>query len=254
MNANDLWFTTRGAGLSALLSLSVATACGALGSLATMLPGTRVVVQYLHRTAAALGIGLIVVHVSSIVLDSKSHIGLAGALVPFAAHYRPNAVALGSVTAYLLLTVAALGLARGRLAAAPAGARLSRLAHSLGYLLWATAVLHALLAGTDRGQGWVVLLVIGCVLLVLAAGSVRLFALEERAAGAMPAVRSSGGATGPIDNVSSPIATRQIDSATRQIDSATRPIGSATRPIGGATRPIGSANRPPTGQPRNVLR
>lgn len=181
MNANDLWFTARGAGLSALLTLSVATACGALGSLAGLAPSSRVVVQYLHRTAAALGIGLIVVHVSTIVLDSKSQIGVAGALVPFASHYRPNAVALGSGTAYLLLIVAALGLARGRLAAAPAAARAWRTAHSLGYLLWATAVVHALLAGTDRGQGWVVLLVVGCVLLVLAAGGVRLLALEEPA-------------------------------------------------------------------------
>ena len=40
MTANDLWFTARGAGLSALLTLSVATACGALGSLPTSAPGT----------------------------------------------------------------------------------------------------------------------------------------------------------------------------------------------------------------------
>lgn len=197
MTANDLWFTARGAGLSALLTLSVATACGALGSLPTSAPGTRVVVQYLHRTAAALGIGLIVVHVSTIVLDNKSHIGAAGALVPFAAHYRPNAVALGSCTAYLLLVVAALGLARGRLAASPAGTRLWRLAHSLGYLLWAMAVLHGMLAGTDRGQGWVVLLITGCVLLVLAAGSVRLLTLEEQATGPRLAERPIGSASRP---------------------------------------------------------
>jgi methionine sulfoxide reductase heme-binding subunit len=214
VNANDLWFTARGAGLSALLSLSIATACGAFGSLPGAAPAARVMVQYLHRTAAALGIGLIVVHVASIVLDSKSHIGFAGALVPFAAHYRPNAVALGSCTAYLLLLVAALGLARGRLAAAPAAARRWRAAHSLGYLLWATAVLHGLLAGTDRGQGWVVLLVVGCVLLVLAAGIVRLLSLDD----------TVDGAAG--------------DSSTPRL----------------AERPIGTAGRPAGRQPRNVLR
>jgi len=118
--------------------------------------------------------------------------------------------------------VAALGLARGRLAAAPAGARLWRLAHSLGYLLWATAVLHALLAGTDRGQGWVVLLVTGCVLLVLAAGSVRLLTLEDLA-GEATAPRLTG-----------------------------RPIGTVHRPAGGANRPAGGNRQ--SGQPRNVLR
>ena len=222
MNANDLWFTARGAGLSALLTLSVATACGALGSLPTAATATRVVVQYLHRTAAALGIGLIAVHVSTIVLDSKSHIGLAGALVPFASHYRPNAVALGSCTAYLLLAVAALGLARGRLAADPTGARVWRAAHSLGYLLWAAAVLHGLLAGTDRGQGWVLVLVTGCVLLVLAAGAVRLIALDDQA---------------------------RVDAAPRSSD---RPIGTAHRPIGSINRPAGTSSR--GRQQRNVLR
>jgi DMSO/TMAO reductase YedYZ heme-binding membrane subunit len=179
VTANDLWFTARGAGLSALVTLSVATACGALGSLATTAPATRVVVQYLHRTAAALGIGLIVLHVSTIVLDSKSHTTVTGVLVPFTAGYRPYAVTLGTCTAYLLLAVAALGLARGRLAASPAGARTWRALHALGYLLWAGAVLHGLLAGTDRGQGWVVGLTICCVLLVLGAGAVRLLAFEE---------------------------------------------------------------------------
>ena len=181
MTANDLWFTARGAGLSALLTLSVATACGALGSLPSVTPASRVVVQYLHRTAAVLGIGLILVHVFTIVADHKSRIGVAGALVPFASQYRPNAIALGSITAYLLLAVAALGLARGRFATSPAGVRVWRALHALGYPLWALAVLHGLLAGTDRGQGWVVLLVIGCVLAVFAAGTARLLGLAEPA-------------------------------------------------------------------------
>jgi predicted ferric reductase len=222
VTANDLWFTARGAGLSALLALSIATACGALGSLPTAAATTRVVVQYLHRTAAVLGIGLIVVHVSTIVLDSKAHIGVAGALVPFAASYRPTAVALGSTTAYLLLLVAALGLARGRLAAAPAGARAWRAAHSLGYLLWAAAVLHGLLAGTDRGQGWVVLLVIGCVLLVLAAGTVRLLGLDDASSAARPPNASSAG----------------------------RPTNASPS----TDRTIGTVRRPVSRQPRNVLR
>lgn len=174
MTANSLWFTARGAGLSAMIVLSLAVALGALGSLRGSSPGTRVVVQYLHRTAAVLGLGLIFVHVSTLVLDSKAHIGLAGAVIPFAAHYRPNSVALGSLAMYAFLLVAAIGAARGRMAASPRGAASWRVLHVLAYPAWAIAVLHGLLAGTDRGQRWVVLLTMGCVAGVLIAATIRL--------------------------------------------------------------------------------
>ena len=85
MNANALWFTARGAGLAAMLVLTVATTLGALGSIRIESTSTRVITQYVHRTAAVLGLGLIFVHVSTLILDPKAHIGVVGALVPFAA-------------------------------------------------------------------------------------------------------------------------------------------------------------------------
>ena len=174
MTANSLWFTARGAGLSAMLVLSLAAALGAAGSVRTRSVPTRVVIQYLHRTAAGLGLGLIVVHVTTLVLDNKAHIGLAGALIPFAAHYRPNAVALGSVAMYAFLLVAALGAARGRIAASQLGAATWRALHAISYPAWAVAVVHGVLAGTDRGQHWVQVLTIGCVLAVAMATAYRL--------------------------------------------------------------------------------
>lgn len=179
MSANALWFTARGAGLSALLVLSLAVVLGAMGSMRTRSASTRVVVQYTHRTAAALGLGLIAVHVSTLILDQKAHIGLAGALIPFAAHYRPDAVALGSIAMYAFLLVAALGAARGRLASSPLGAATWRVLHGLSYPAWLAAVLHGLLAGTDRAQHWVEVLVVSCVLAVVAAVMVRLTVLDQ---------------------------------------------------------------------------
>jgi methionine sulfoxide reductase heme-binding subunit len=179
VSANALWFTARGAGLSALLVLSLAVVLGALGSMRTRSASTRVVIQYLHRTAAALGLGLIAVHVSTLVLDQKAHIGLAGALVPFAAHYRPNAVALGSIAMYVFLLVAALGAARGRLASSRFGATTWRVLHALAYPAWLAAVVHGLLAGTDRAQHWVVTLAVCCILAVVAAVMTRLTVLDQ---------------------------------------------------------------------------
>ena len=179
MTTNDLWFTARGAGLAAMLILTIATAVGALGSMRLRSAGARVIVQYVHRTAAILGLLLIVVHVSTLVLDSKSHVSLAGALVPFAAHYRPSAVALGSIAMYLLLFVAALGFARGRLASSRLGAATWRGLHLLAYPAWVIAIVHGLMAGTDRTQKWVVLLTIGCVAAVLIAAFCRIAGLTD---------------------------------------------------------------------------
>ncbi len=71
MTANSLWFTARGAGLSAMLVLSLAAALGAAGSVRTRSVPTRVVIQYLHRTAAGLGLGLIVVHAGPVLADER---------------------------------------------------------------------------------------------------------------------------------------------------------------------------------------
>lgn len=161
-----LWYTARGAGLAALIALSVTTTLGALGSRKSADTANRVVLQYLHRTAAGLGLGLITVHVGTILLDAKAGIGVAGALVPFASSYRPNAVAFGSITAYLVIGLASLGLARGRFAASAAGARAWRALHAVSYLAWATAVFHGFTAGSDTDLTWVRLLFVACVLAV----------------------------------------------------------------------------------------
>lgn len=191
---NALWFTARGAGLSALLVLSISTTLGALGSRATARPDSRVVLQYVHRTAALVGLLLVTVHVTTLVLDRKAHVGVAGVFVPFASAYKPGAVTLGSIAAYLFVLVAALGLARGRLAATAAGARTWRGLHALSYAAWLSALLHGLNAGTDRGQPWVRWLALCCVVAVAGALVVRLFGLDGQRLATAPAVRARGAA------------------------------------------------------------
>jgi predicted ferric reductase len=158
----SVWFTARGAGLSALLLLSVATCLGALVSR----PGhaaRRYVVQYLHRAAAGLGLGVLVLHVTTILLDSYAHVGITGAIVPFTSSFEPTWVGLGSLAFYTFVGVSLLGLARGRMATSPRGARLWRRLHGLSYAGWAMAVLHGFLSGTDSSVGWVRAIYVTCV-------------------------------------------------------------------------------------------
>jgi hypothetical protein len=190
---NALWFTARGAGLSALLALSVATALGALGSVKSARPASRVVVQYVHRSAAVLGLALIAVHVTAIVLDGKAHVGFAAVFVPFASAYRPGAVALGSIAAYTFALVAALGLARGRLAASHGAVMAWRGLHALSYGAWGVAVLHSINAGTDHAVSWVRLLTLACVVLVVGSLAVRLTTLDGNRPIVEPAPRVRSG-------------------------------------------------------------
>jgi sulfoxide reductase heme-binding subunit YedZ len=187
---NTLWYIARGAGLSALLVLTVATVLGALGSVKSARPASRVVAQYLHRTAALLGIALVLLHVTMIVIDRRSHLGVAGVLVPLRSSYRPGAVALGTLAAYTFLVVASLGLARGRLAHSARGAATWRALHALSYGAWTLAVVHGLLAGTDRSQRWMLLLVLACVVAALVGVCGRLLSPDD--VGAPVPAASSG--------------------------------------------------------------
>lgn len=150
----NLWFTARGAGLSALLLLTIATSMGALGSL-RFRPAARYLVQYMHRACAGLGLTVLALHVTTILADSYANVGWRGALIPFTSGYRPTAIALGSLAAYTFLAVAVLGLARGRMATTPRGARTWRRLHGLAYVGWGAAMLHGFTAGTDSSVGWV---------------------------------------------------------------------------------------------------
>lgn len=175
-----LWYTARGAGLAALIVLTLATSLGALTSVKLRSATVRVISQYTHRTAAGLGLGLIALHVGTILADRQAGVGVAGALVPFASAYRPNAVALGSIAAYLFVLVAALGLARGRLASSARGARVWRYVHTLAYGAWGLAMLHGLNAGTDANLPWVRTLWVLCLMAVLGSVAVRLAGRARR--------------------------------------------------------------------------
>jgi sulfoxide reductase heme-binding subunit YedZ len=147
-----LWFLARAAGFVALLAASVTVALGALGS--SSRPDGRILAQLVHRSAAVLTLALLGLHAGLLVTDSYVDVSTLGAVVPFTAGYRGNALALGTLAVYGFLVVAATGAARGRLAASARAARAWRAVHLSAYAAWGLAMTHGVLAGTDTLRGW----------------------------------------------------------------------------------------------------
>ena len=187
----NVWFTARGAGLSALVLLTLSTCLGALVSRRgpASAAGRRYLVQYLHRVFAGLGVTALLLHVSTILADPYAHVGWRGALIPFTSGYRPTWIALGSLAAYTFLFVAVLGLARGRMAASPSGARMWRGLHGLAYLGWAMAITHGFTSGTDSSVTWVRAIYVACLVAVLGSSAARLVQVRRRSG---PAGRFAG--------------------------------------------------------------
>lgn len=155
------WLVARAAGLVAfgLLTLSVWLGLG----MSTRLLGPRRQKRLLawHRTLVWVGLGMLGLHVGAVLLDPVLHFGLAAALVPFAAPWKPGAIATGVVAGWLALTLAASFRARRWI-----GQKGWRRLHYASFGAFALSLGHALLVGSDlQGLG-------GPVLALLAAGPV----------------------------------------------------------------------------------
>ena len=174
-----LWFTARGAGLSALLLLSMSTALGALMT-GRGTPAGRVVWHYVHRSDRVAGTpACSSCIIATILADPYAGVGWRAALIPFTSGYRPTWVGLGTLAVYTFVLVAAVGAARGRFASTPRGAAIWRALHSLAYLGWAMAMWHGFLSGSDSDVTWVRALYVVCGLAVVGAFLTRLSRVER---------------------------------------------------------------------------
>jgi hypothetical protein len=75
------------------------------------------------------------------------HFGLADLAVPFASSWKTGPVALGVVALYLLVAVEISSLYRTRLSR-----RAGKMIHLTSYVLFWSATLHLITAGTDAGN------------------------------------------------------------------------------------------------------
>jgi hypothetical protein len=155
------WLVARAAGLLALGLLTLSVWLGL--AMSTRLLGTRRQKSLLawHRSLTWAGLSLVGLHLVAVMLDPVLHFGLAAALVPFAAPWKPAAVGAGVVAGWLSLALALSFKARRWI-----GQKGWRRLHYASFAAFALALGHAVFTGTDlQGVG-------GPVVAAIAAGPV----------------------------------------------------------------------------------
>lgn len=100
-----------------------------------------------HRIAGYLMLVAIGVHMVGLLADDYINFSLSSVLVPGVSEYRPVAVGVGIIAAYMSLVVAfSFDIKRWL------GTKFWRVTHMLSYPLLAMALVHGVLAGTDTGS------------------------------------------------------------------------------------------------------
>jgi len=158
------WFVSRATGFAAFVALALDMIVGLLVSTRA---GDRWIGRApaidLHGWLSPVTLALVLGHALVLVADSYIRFDVLDVLVPFAAPYRPVAVGIGVIAAYLALVVhASFGLRR-RL-----GTRTWRRLHYLSFVAFVAAALHAMLAGSDSSRPWAVALYAAPLAIVLA--------------------------------------------------------------------------------------
>ncbi|ROO59263.1 ferric reductase like protein [Micromonospora sp. Llam0] len=159
------WFVARGTGVTALVLLSVVVVLGVGSRSGRPVFGLpRFAVSLVHRNAALLAVGLLTVHVVTLLFDPYAKLRVYDLFVPFGAEYRPLYMGLGTLASDVMLVLVVTSLLRRRI-----GVRLWRVLHWLAYAAWPAALGHSVGTGTDSGETWMAAVNAGCLAAVLGA-------------------------------------------------------------------------------------
>jgi len=166
---SSLWVTSRAAGVTAFLALTLDVVFGlfvSTGAADRLIPRARSV--DVHRWLSTVALAMTGVHAIALLGDRFVRFDILDLLVPFLSSYRSFAVALGVLAAYGALVVHKSFSWRKRL-----GPRTWRRLHYVSFFVFAAALLHGLLAGSDSGARGMQALYVTSATSVIALGLVR---------------------------------------------------------------------------------
>jgi sulfoxide reductase heme-binding subunit YedZ len=160
-----LWDLGRGSGVAALVAFTVSLVLGIVTRSGRDTLGLgRFGLNEVHRTAALTGVGLVAVHLGSLLFDPYAQLRVVDLLVPFGGSYRPLWLGLGTLAVDLLGVITVVSLLRDRV-----GPRVFKAVHWATYALWPVALVHALGTGTDAATLWLDGIAVACTAAVLGA-------------------------------------------------------------------------------------
>jgi methionine sulfoxide reductase heme-binding subunit len=153
---NDIawsWLLIRASGVTAWGLLTAVIVWGLL--LRTKLLGSKatpVALLHMHRWLGALALGALAVHLVALLVDPVVHFSVTQILIPFTAPWEPFAVALGTISLWLMLPVSLIGRIRTKLG--KKGNVFFKRSHLMAYFAWPFATAHYVFAGTDAMSQW----------------------------------------------------------------------------------------------------
>ncbi|MGY1708582.1 FAD-binding oxidoreductase [Geodermatophilus sp. SYSU D00758] len=190
------WYLARAGGLVAWALLSTTVVWGLLlrsGLLGRWIPWAWTAA--VHRFLGMLAVLFTALHLTGLLLDDYVQMSLPDLLVPLTSSWRPVPVALGVVAGYLLVAVLGTSLLAARLSR-----RWWKRVHLTSYLLFWSATMHLVTAGTDAGNAVVRAVVAATVTVVLLLTLVRIarcarWARAGRPAAPVPALPAAAAPT-----------------------------------------------------------
>jgi len=169
------WYVTRAAALSSYIVLTSVVLLGISRSLVRT-AGARAswVLDEVHQFLALLTAALVGLHLLSLFLDPLIPFSLLNFLLPIGEPYRPFAVDLGVLTLYGLAIVLLSSWLRRYIKYAH-----WRTLHYTSFAVFFLVTMHGVLAGSDSGQPWMILVYLGASASVVLLGLFRLLWLPE---------------------------------------------------------------------------
>ncbi len=148
VNAKFWWYVARSAGLVAWAMLALSIAFGLV--LSSRAFGRRTNPAWtlaVHRFLGAMGLVFTGIHLLGLLADDYVQFSIGDLLIPGSSPWRPGAVAWGVVSLYILLAIQITSWAMRYLPR-----RWWRTVHWSAPVLFVTASIHSVQAGTDVGR------------------------------------------------------------------------------------------------------